>query len=319
MTPFENFIRAFTSPKASFFYFVSACAWLIIVTIIAVSSSFIFKPYLGLAYGLGTALWLYGNGRLIEYFMVSVPEVTGLVTLNLLTGRMNAYGAGLHFVLPWEQVKVGNYINLRVVKTDIMTETFPSKDGPVIILKWFLQYASSVELLTAYIAVSEEVINDGLNEVASSFLTMKIRDMAAEDVRDKEKKKALENDLFEHFRQTVTIPVLQPDGSSKDSPLEDYYGISIKLVTIADADFEADYQKARSTDQIMKKYKETADSIKGDDGSITHKEALDSVLMVAGKGVTKTVTQETKVFDVTPAVASVLKAVAETMVSRKEV
>lgn len=319
MTPFKKFIEAFTSPKASFFYSVSACAWLIIVMAIAVPSSFYFKHFLVLGLGLGTALWLYGNGKVIKYFMVSVPEVTGLVTLNLLTGRMNAYGAGLHFILPWEQVKEGNYINLRVVKTDIMTETFPSKDGPVMIVKWFLQYASSVELLTAYIAVSEEVINDGLNEVASSFLTMKIRDMNAEDVRDKEEKKALENDLFEHFRQTVTIPVIQPDGTSKDIPLEEYYGISIKLVTIADADFEPDYQKARSTDQVMRKFRETAEGIKGTDGSITSKDAFDNVLMVAGKGVTKTVTQETKVFDVTPAVVSAVKAVAETLVSRKEV
>jgi regulator of protease activity HflC (stomatin/prohibitin superfamily) len=319
MTPFENFIQAFTSPKAFFFYFVSASVWLIIFLLFAVPSSLYFKHFLILGLGLGTALWLYGNGKFIKYFMVSVPEVTGLVTLNLATGEMNAYGSGLHFILPWEQVKDGNYINLRVVKTDIVTETFPSKDGPVMIIKWFLQYASSVELLTAYIAVSEEVINDGLNEVASSFLTMKIRDMEAEDVRDKEKKKALENDLFEHFRQTVTIPVTQPDGSSKDVPLEEYYGISIKLVTIADADFEADYQKARSTDQVMRKYKETADGIKGTDGSITNKDALDSVLMVAGKGVSKTVTQETKVFDVTPALASAVKAVAETFASRKEV
>lgn len=318
MTPFENFTRAFTSPKAFFFYLVSACAWLIIILLIAVLSSFVLTHYLVLGFGLGTALWLYGNGRFIEYFMVSVPEVTGLVTLNLLTGEMNTYGTGLQFILPWEQVKEENYINLMIMKTDDKTETFPSKDGPVVIAKWSLQYASSVEQLPAYIAVDEETINKGLNEVASSFLALKIRDTNSEDVREKTKKQELETDLFQNFRQTATVPVGQPDGSIADIPLEEFYGISIKLVTIADVDFEADYQKARSTDRVMRKYKETADGIKGDDGSITSKDALDSVLMVAGKGVTKTVTQETKVFDVTPALASAAKGVAEAFANRKE-
>lgn len=317
-TPFENFARAFTSPKAFFFYFLSACAWLITVLLIAVPLSFLFTRYLVLGFGLGTALWLYENGKVIKYFMVSVPEVTGLVTLNLFSGEMNTYGAGLNFILPWEQVKEGNYINLRVMKTDDKTETFPSKDGPVIIATWSLQYASSVEQLTAYIAVDEETINRGLGEVASGFLALKIRDTNSEDAREKTKKQELETDLLQHFQQTATVPVEQPNGEIKNIPLEKFYGISIKLVAIADVDFEADYQKARSTDRVMKKFKETADGIKGEDGSITSKDALDSVLMVAGKGVAKTITQETKVFDVTPAVASALKVVAETLVNRKE-
>lgn len=318
MTPFENFVRVFTNPKAFFYYFVSACMWFIAVAAITIISSFILTHYLVLGLGLGTALWLYGNGRLLKFFMVSVPEVTGLVAVNLLTGDMNSYGTGLHFTLPWEQIKDGNYINLRTMKTDDKQETFPCEDGPVVSVKWSLQYRSSVKQLRAYIAVDEETINKGLNEVSSSFLATKIRTMKSEAIRGSETKATLEQNLLEHFKTIATVPVKQKqkDGTETDTPLEQFYGISIMLVTIADVDFEADYQKARSTDEIMKKYKETADHIKSGDGSITNKDALDSVLMVAGKGVTKNVTQETKVFDVTPAVAKALEVMAKALSTR---
>lgn len=317
MTPIENFIQAFASRKAFFFFFVSVCAGLIIVTAITIPAAFFLKHYLVLGLGLGTALWLYSNGKVLKFFMVSVPEVTGLVAVNLLTGDMNAYGTGLHFRFPWEQVKESNYINLRTMKTDDKQETFPCKDGPVIIVKWSLQYRSSVEQLPAYIAVDEETINKGLNEVASSFLALKIRDMNSEEIRERAKKAELEEDLFKHFREEATVPIKMSDGSTGKEELEAFYGISIMLVTIADVDFEVDYQKARSTDQVMKKYKETAEAIKQGDGSITSKDALDGVLMVAGKGVTKNVIQETKVLDVTPALADVLKAVAGAFSSRE--
>lgn len=322
MSPFRKFIGTFMSSEALFFYALSLCAWVTVVVTIAVLFSFITKYYLILGLGLGTSLWLYGNGKSLKFFMVSVPEVTGLVTVNLLTGEMGTYPTGLHFLLPWEQVKDGNYINLRTMKTDDKKETFPCKDGPVVIVKWSLQYRSSVDQLREYIAVDEETINMGLNEVASSFLALKIRDMKSEDVRKKAVKETLEQNLLDHFKKTAKVLVKQPDESIKPMPLEEFYGISIMLAPIADVDFEESYQQARSTDQIMKKYKQTAAHVmkmgKKGDGSITNKDALDSVLMVAGKGVKKDVLQETKVFDVSPALAAVIKATAEAFSNRKQ-
>ncbi len=313
---FRNFVQAFTSLKAIFFYAVSICVWLIVITAITLPASFLLSHYLLLGFSLGTALWLYLNGKFLKAFMVSVPEVTGLVTINLLTGGMNTYGTGLSFRFPWEQVKDGNYINLRTMKTDDKQETFPCKDGPIVIVKWSLQYRSSVDQLREYIAVDEETINTGLNEVASSFLALKIRNMDSETIRENESKKVLEQNLLEHFKTTETVPVKRHDAT--DTPLENFYGIGILLVTIATVNFEADYQKARSTDQVMKKFKKTAEDIKAGDGSITSKDALDSVLMVAGKGVTKTVSQETKVLDISPALAGVLNKAAEAFATRRQ-
>lgn len=315
MGSFQNLKRAFTSSKALLFYITSAISWIVIVGTIAFLASFLFKHYLFLGLGLGTALWVYMSGKSLKAFMVSVPEVTGLVTVDLITGGMHTYGPGLHFRQPWEQVKDGNYINLRTMKTDDKQETFPCKDGPVVIVKWSLQYRSSVEQLREYIAVDEETINKGLNEVASSFLALKIRNMGAEEIRKNENKKVLEENLLSHFQTSATVPVKRTDGT--DTPLEKFYGISILLVTIADVDFEASYQEARSTDQIMKALKKTAKHlVTGGDGSITNKDALDSVLMVAGKGVKKEVRQETKVLDVSPALADVLKKAAEVFSNR---
>ncbi len=319
---FKNFVQAFTSQKAFFYYGVSFGTWLIIVVVITFASSFVLEHHMWPGIGYGTALWLYVNGKLFEAFIVSVPEVTGLVTINLLTGGMNTYGTGLDFRYPWEQVKDGNYISLRTMKTDDKQETFPCKDGPVVIVKWSLQYRSTVDQLKEYIAVDEETINKGLNEIASGFLALNIRNLKSEDIRKDKNKEVLEKNLLEHFKTTATVPVAQAATStqkaSTTTPLEMFYGIQIILVAVADVDFEEDFQKALTTDRVMKKFKKTAEGMKTGDGSITSKDALDSVLMVAGKGVTKTVSQETKVFDVSPALANVLKTAAEAFTKRSQ-
>lgn len=307
MTPFQRFIRVFTSSEAFFFYAVLAVMWIIIYLTTALPLTSVTKYYQFLGVGLGTAFWLWAIGHALPYFSVSVPEVTGLVTVNYLTGGMKAYGTGFHFRYPWEQVKAGNYINLRMMTTDNMQETFPCADGPVVIVKWSIQYRTSVEKLPAYISVDERIINSGLNEASSSFLALKIREMKSEDIRGTGKKQELEKDLFKEFQGQATVK--HPGG--RKGTVEEIYGIDIVLIPIADVDFESGYQEARSADQIMKKFRETASAIRKDsDGTITDKDALDNVLMVAGKGVKKEVRQETKTFDITPAGAEALKGAA---------
>jgi hypothetical protein len=304
-------VKTFFTPKALFFYFISVLVFIILTGVIEKIASILSDSgnHRLWGVGLGGAAWLYVMGRMLKSFMVSVPEVTGLITVNLFTGKLVTYGTGLHFRLPWEQVKDGNFINLRTTKTDEKQETFPTQDGPEIHTKWSLQYRSSVEGLPAYIAVNEETINQGLNEVASSFLAREIKTMKSEEIRDDKDatKVTLEEKLLNHFREKATVRT--EDG--ENVPLEDFYGIHILLVTLADMDFDAAYQLARSTDQVIDKFKEAAAKLKGGDGSITDKDALDSVLMVAGKGVKKEVRQETHVYDVTPAAAQALKGVAE--------
>lgn len=317
MSPFEKFAEAFTSPKAFFFYLVSLLLWVLLTAAITIASSFMFTHYIVLGFGFGTAAWVFVMGRIFRYFTVSVPEVTGLVTVDLLTGNMHTYGTGLKFRSPTEQVKEGNFINLRTMKTDDKQETFPCKDGPVVQVKWSSQYKTSVEQLSQYITVDEEIINKGINEVTSSFLALKIRGMNSEAIRGVETKSELEQSVLEHFRNSATVPMKDEGGIVHEVPIEKAYGIKILMITIADVDFEVDYQKARSADQVMKKYKETADAIAKGDGSISNKDALDNVLMVAGQGIKKNISQETKVFDASPRLLEAVGKLADALLERK--
>src|SRR3989344_6138283 len=77
-------------------------------------------------------------GFTARFFTVSVPEACGLVTVDLFKSllrklfaddpfyNLRVYGTGFHFRFPWEQVKDGNYINLRVIPLPFKEETYPS-------------------------------------------------------------------------------------------------------------------------------------------------------------------------------------------------
>jgi hypothetical protein len=308
MSGFEKFVKTFTSQEAMFFYAVLFVMWIIIFYTVTVPASYVTTYHVRLGLGLGTAFWIWVAGQALPYFSVSVPEVTGLVTINYLTGNMKTYATGFQFRFPWEQVKYGNYINLRMMTTDNMQETFPCADGPVVIVKWANQYRTTVKKLPAYISVSEAIINRGLNEVSSGSLSLKIRSMNSEEIRSQAKKKELEEAVFHDF-ETATIE--DPNNPGRTGRIDEIYGIDITLVPISDVDFEQSYQEARSTDQVMSRLRGTARKIREDsDGSITDKDALDATLIVAGKGVTKEVRQETRVFDVTPAAGKVVETAA---------
>jgi regulator of protease activity HflC (stomatin/prohibitin superfamily) len=210
----------------------------------------------------------------IKHFMVSVPEVTGLLTVNVFTGKLIPYGTGLHFRFPWEQVKEGNFINLRVV-TENMEESYPAQNGPVMLVKWSFQYRPYLQYLERYISSDDNTIKQGLKDVGSSILSANIAGLPADDC--KKNQQAVEEELRREFGAMAPTP-------------EELYGIELIRVSLADVDYEPTVQAVRASEQIAAKLQEIAAKICKEHPEIKQKDAMNMAMIIHGK-VTKNVVE----------------------------
>ena len=260
-----------------------------------------FGDTVGAIFGVCLTMALVGYN--IRWFLVSVPEITGLVTVNFFDGTLKPYGTGIHFRYPWEQVKEGNYINLRIVTQEFgkdgqSVETYPSSDGPEMLVKWSFQYQATITGLPQYIAVDETTINNGLREIGSSFLSGKISEFNAEDLRKTDRSK-LEQALIDHFEKKKHR--MRLGGEVRDGTLEELYGIDLIVVSLSDIDFSKLYQQARETKRVTGELKKAAEdlrlvTVKKPDGAtvtltdegMSHGDAFNNVLVVQGRA-TKTI------------------------------
>jgi regulator of protease activity HflC (stomatin/prohibitin superfamily) len=202
-----------------------------------------------------------------KYFLVSVPEVTGLLTVNMFTGELKPYGTGLHFRFPWEQVKEGNFINLRVI-TESMEESYPSQDGPVMFVKWSFQYRPYLEFLEQYISADDNTIKMGLKDVGSSILSANIAGYPAEDC--KKNQQEIEKELRKEFEEMKPTP-------------KELYGIDLIRVSLADVDFEATVQAVRASAQVAAKLTQMATAIRVGHPEISQKDAMNAAMIIHGK------------------------------------
>lgn len=199
--------------------------------------------------------------------MVSVPEVTGLLTVNVFTGRLTPYGPGLHFKLPWEQIKEGLYINLRVITED-MEESYPSQDGPVMLVKWSFQYRPYLQFLERYIGADDNTIKKGLKDVGSSILSANIAGFPADNC--KRNQQAIETELRAEFGTMTPTP-------------EELYGIELVRVSLADVDYEPTVQAVRASEQVAAKLRQIATAIRADHPEISQKDAMNAAMIIHGK------------------------------------
>ncbi|MFA5791501.1 MAG: SPFH domain-containing protein [Candidatus Paceibacterota bacterium] len=215
-------------------------------------------------------------GIVLKYFIVSVPEVTGLLTVNVFTGGLTPYGPGLHLKWPWEQVKEGLYINLRVI-TENMEETYPSQDGPAMLVKWSFQYRPSAEVtyddndkspLERYISSDDNTIKQGLKDVGSSILSANIAGFPADDC--KKSQQAIETELRREFETMAPTP-------------QELYGIELIRTSLADVDYEPTVQAVRASEQVAAKLRQIATAIRTDHPEISQKDAMNAAMIIHGK------------------------------------
>ena len=238
----------------------------------------------GAGFIIGFALWLAVVASTLRIFLVSVPEITGLVTINYFGGSLKEYGTGLSFKFPWEQVKDGNYIDLRL-KTVQVIQDYPSSDGPLIKIEWSYQFRPKKGLLASYIGIGISTIEEGLTDVGSSFLSSDIGVRLAINV--KKDQKDIELNLQKAFEEAEIVD----DGLKVK--LENLYAIDLIRVSLADVDYEQRYQKARASEQVAARLQEIAQIIKAGktvDGNvvaaampdISDKDAMNIALIING-------------------------------------
>lgn len=253
--------------KASFAFF---CLALILI----ISHIFILEIFGNSL--LGFVLGLVLVALSVKTFLVSVPEVTGLLTINVFNGHLVPYETGLHFRFPWEQVKEGNFINLRVI-TESMEESYPAQDGPVMLVKWSFQYRPSARAvydnngrspLERYIGADDNTIKTGLKDVGSSILSANIAGYPAE--RCKQNQQVIETELRREFETMTPTP-------------EELYGIELIRVSLADVDYEPTVQAVRASEQVATKLSQIATAIRTDHPEISQKDAMNQAMIIHGK------------------------------------
>lgn len=255
------------------------------------------NPLSGLLLGAGA--WIFTVTATLRLFLVSVPEITALITVNLFLKptedepykNLRPYPTGMHFKYPWEQVEPGNYINLRLITAE-MTEDYPSSDGPLMKTRWSFQYRARWWQLATYLAVDQTTITGGLRDVGSSFLSATIAKSNAVDCKTNQA--SMEKELQKKFEEKVAGPARtgateeKPD--EKEKTLENLYGIDVVRVALADIDYDERFQKIRTTERVSATIQDIAKKIQdgAQDKSINSKEAHTMALIINGD-VTKNV------------------------------
>ncbi len=214
-------------------------------------------------------------GLVLKFFLVSVPEVTGLILLNQFTGELRPVGSGLRLKLPWETYREENFFSLKLV-TKKFSETYAAGDGPMMEVKASYQYNPDERRLDKYIAVDETTIEQGFTDVFSGILSEIIGAKEAESVRKDLQK------IQEEVIKKLDASALTTATSFKEK-LENQYGVNWRLFAIADIDFAKDYQEARSGKARMEKIGETIAVIKKAAPLLDDKEAVNTVLVEQGK------------------------------------
>lgn len=230
----------------------------------------------------GVAQWTFGNywiniiiaclaiSGVIENFLVSVPEITGLITINIFTGELDVYGTGFHLIFPWEQVEEGNYINLRQVTVPV-DETYPSLDS-LMAVKWQFQYTPTVAGLKKYISADDNTIKTGLKGLGGSVIGFEIGILSGEEC--KKQKDAIEEKVKDRFVSEDDDPDLTPWA---------LYGVEMNRVTINDLDYDSKVQEVRSNMEVSRKIREMAGEIRNEHRDLTGAQAMNYAMIINGK------------------------------------
>ncbi len=242
-------------------------------------------------------------GLVLKFFLVSVPEVTGLVLLNQFTGKLRPVGSGLNRKWPWETYREKNFFSLELT-TKKFVETYASKNGPMMEVKASYQYNPDEQQLDHYITVDETTIEQGFTDVFSGILSEIIGGKKAEDVRKRIKE--VEDEVIKRLDTSALTTT-----TSFKEKLENQYGVNWRLFAIADIDFAKDYQEARSGKARMEKIGETIKVLKKAAPLLDDKEAVNAIL-VEQKKATK------NIFEVEGLSAAIGDAVTKIFSGRKQ-
>ncbi len=258
---------------------VALSFWILAAIIAILVASALLGKY---GFAVGIALGIFSFGLTAKYFLISVPEVTGLLTINLFGGNLSPYGPGLHFRYPWEIVKEKNYFSLEAVtvKREELA-TFVSQDGVPLLVDWTFQYRPDEIKLDTFIKFNRGEIEKGFADILSGNISAAIAKKDAIEARADIQ--TIRDELQNQFEVGATV-------GSPGLKLEEKYGVQVVNTAIADIAFTEEFQKARTTERVADRLNKVAESLqKKSDGTkkeIKDKDALNTALII-NKNVTK--------------------------------
>lgn len=218
-------------------------------------------------------IWLMMVSFFWSDFITSVPEITGLVVINIFTGLLKAFGPGWHFKYPWEKVKEENFFSLDP-RTEKIEETYAAIDD-ILSFKGLYQYVPDPRNLDKFIVYRDEnAIKHGLKTEISGIISDAIGSKKSEDAR--KQIKDIEKEVINHI-DTVCV-----GGVAIKHKLEGDYGINFKLFSIADIDFSKEYQAARSQNAITDQFIQEDKKIKAQYPDLSDKERANFMLLRKG-------------------------------------
>lgn len=243
--------------------FREVCAvliWILMFIAFCAFPRFVLKLPLSWSIWVGAAFWQAAVAHTAQMFLVSVPEVTGLITVNWFWRPtvqepyrgMTVYPTGVWFKFPWEQVKLGNYINMRIVEIRI-DENFPAADGPEVHQKGTLVYRPLLDLLPRYIAVDDEVIDNGLKTAAEGRLSSYIGEDDAIQARNsiQEYEKWIVEDMEEVGSIELTgSREYDASGTTGKATIEWLWGIDLLITRLGDSTYEDRFQDGLSRERV---------------------------------------------------------------------
>lgn len=221
---------------------------------------------------MGVALWLAVFLSILKLHLVTVPEITGLVTLDVFRGVMHAYGAGWKIKYLWEQAKDENYINLRLIPSN-GTYELVSKDGVKVKYTYTIQYRGRLRLLPIYIRVDKKDINEALGAIVRSVIAIGAMGKTADHLRSDVEVEGLLKSLREQLGQE--------GNDANGHEIEYRYGIDIEVVSLSEPTFSDDYIEATTAQVITSKFDSAARKLREGDGGLglSGQAAMDVVLL----------------------------------------
>lgn len=217
---------------------------------------------------MGLGIWLAVFLSILKLHLISVPEITGLVTLDVFRGVMHAYGSGWKIKYLWEQANDENYINMRLLPTSD-SHALVTKDGVKVTFTYTVQYRARLRLLPIYIRVDKEDIDGALDAIVRSAISLKAMGRTADELRSDEKVEEMNQALREELGQ---------DGYGHE--IEFRYGIDIEVVSISEPTFGEDYVESTTAQVITAKFDAAARKLRESDGlGLSGQAAMDVVLL----------------------------------------
>lgn len=189
-------------------------------------------------------LWFIALAFTVRFFLVSVPEYTGLVTVSALSGDLHAYLTGMHFRFPWEQVKKEDYVSTELISVPF-NEHFPTKDGGVVRISGSYEYRvdtrpdRNYEMLRTYIGIDESTIVLGVYNRVQAVLTKFVGNHETSAIKDRTEE--IQTELNARFQGQAVADI------------EAGYGIEVASVKAGNVEYIGETQTALSASLKAKK------------------------------------------------------------------